>query len=169
MTTYAVSPEEVLAQKPVLRIATAQDLDGIVTLVNHAFADENPYLLKDRTDLDEIRDFMQKGQFLLWEEAGKLIGLIYAEIRGQGRGYLGLLSVDPTKRRDGIGKQLLLEGEEFCRSHGCRFVEGTVINKRPDLLDRYKRRGFRVVSEIPGDRSGHVEGGYSLILIEKDL
>jgi GNAT superfamily N-acetyltransferase len=169
MTTDVASPEELLAQKPFLRIATDQDLESIVALINHAFADENPYLLKDRTGLDEIRDFMHKGRFLLWEEEGKLIALIYAEIRGQGRGYLGLLSVDPTKRRDGVGRQLLLEGEDFCRNHGCRFVEGTVINKRPDLLDRYKRRGFRVVSETPGDRLGHVEGGYSLILIEKDL
>ncbi|MBB5331736.1 GNAT family N-acetyltransferase [Tunturiibacter gelidoferens] len=169
MTTHVASPEGALAQKLYSRIATAQDLDRIVTFINRAFADENPYLLTNRTDPEEIISLMQKGHFLLREEAGKLVGLIYGEIRGHSRGYLGLLVVEPTKRRDGIGKQLLVAGEDFCRQHGCRFVEGTVINRRPDLLERYKRRGFRVVGETPGDRSDHVQGGYSLILIEKDL
>ena len=65
--------------------------------------------------------------------------------------------------------QLLAAGEDFCRQRGCQLVEGTVINWRPDLLERYKRHGFRVVGEAPGDRLDHVEGGYSLISIEKDL
>jgi len=169
MTTPVATSEKSFAQQYYSRIATAQDLHGIVALINCAFADENPFLLQDRTNLEEISDFMQKGHFLLLEEAGKLIALIYAEILGGGRGYLGLLVVDPAKRRDGIGKQMLLAGEDFCRHHGCRIVEGTVLNRRPDLLERYKRRGYRVVGETPGDRPGHVDGGYSLILIEKDL
>jgi GNAT superfamily N-acetyltransferase len=169
MTTPLASTEELSTQHFYSRIATAQDLDSIVKLINYAFADENPYLLDNRTDAEEIGSLMQKGSFLLREEAGEMIALIYAEIRGQGRAYLGFLVVDPAKRRDGVGKQLLLAGEDFCRQHGCRVVEGTVINHRPDLLERYKRRGFRIISETPGDRPSHVAGGYSLFLIEKDL
>ena len=138
MTTHFAIPEELSDQHFYSRIATAQDLDSIVKLINYAFADENPYLLENRTNAEEIKSLMQKGSFLLLEEAGKMIALIYAEILGQGRGYLGLLVVDPAKRRDGIGKQLLLDGEEFCRQHGCRVVEGTVINHRPDLLSERK-------------------------------
>jgi N-acetylglutamate synthase-like GNAT family acetyltransferase len=122
MTTHIASTQEPLEQKFYSRIATTQDLNGIVTLINRAFANENPYLLTDRTDLDEIRGLMQKGHLLLREEAGKLIALIYAEIRGQSRAYLGLLVVEPTKRRTGIGKQLLLAGEHFCRQHGVAVV-----------------------------------------------
>jgi GNAT superfamily N-acetyltransferase len=169
MTTSIATAEKSCAQKSYSRIATDRDLHDIVRFINCAFADENPFLLKDRTGPEEIGDFMRKGHFLLLEEAGKLIALIYAEILGGGRGYLGLLVVDPVKRRDGVGKQMLLAGEDFCRQHGCRVVEGTVLNRRPDLLERYKRRGFRVFGETPGDRPGHVDGGYSLILIEKDL
>jgi GNAT superfamily N-acetyltransferase len=152
-----------------LRIAQESDLHAIVSLINRAFADENPYLLSNRVDDDEIRDYMQKGHFLLHEARGEIVSLIYAEIREAGRGFLGLLVVDPVRRRSGLGKQLLTAGEDYCRQQGCRLVEGLVINKRPDLIERYKRFGFRVVEEIPGDRPGHVEGGYSLILIEKDL
>jgi GNAT superfamily N-acetyltransferase len=169
MTSHITSTEEFSAQGLHTRIAEDRDLASIVSLINYAFADENPYLLQDRVDFEEIRGLMQRGNFLLVEETGKIIALIYAEVLGQGRGYLGLLVVDPTKRRDGLGKRLLLAGEDFCRQRGCRFIEGTVINRRPDLLERYKRRGFRVVGETPGDRPNHVNGGYSLILIEKEL
>lgn len=151
------------------RMATEEDVPSMVSLVNRAFADDNPFLLTNRIDTDEIRGLMQKGHFLLLEAAGTMLSLIYAEIRDEGRGYLGLLVVDPTKHRSGLGGQMLCAGEEFCRERGCRVVEGTVIDRRPDLLERYQRFGFRVVGELRGDRSGHVEGGYSLILIEKDL
>jgi N-acetylglutamate synthase-like GNAT family acetyltransferase len=128
MTPHITSSEELSAQGLHTRFAKAQDLANIVSLINYAFLDENPYLLRDRVDFEEIRGLMKKGSFLLVEEAGKIIALIYAEILGQGRGYLGLLVVDPTRRRDGVGKQLLLDGEDFCRQYGCRLVEGTVIN-----------------------------------------
>jgi GNAT superfamily N-acetyltransferase len=169
MTTQVASFEEVFIQKSHSRIATTEDLHSIVSFINRAFLEGNPFMLEDRVDLDEIRDFMQKGSFLLLEDAGKIFAVIYAEIRGLGRGYLGLLVIDPEKRRSGVGRDLLLSGEDFCRRRGCSIVEGTVINRRPDLLERYKRQGWRVIGETPGSRTGCVQGGYSLILIEKNI
>lgn len=162
-------PSELLLELQDLRIAQQDDLHGIVSLINRAFADENPFLLSDRVDDEEVQDLMNKGHFLLHEVEEKIVSLIFAEIREAGRGYLGLLVVDPANRRSGLGKQLLSAGEDYCRQRECRMVEGLVINKRPDLIERYKRFGFRVVAEIPGDRPGHVQGGYNLVLIEKNL
>lgn len=167
--TIELHPSQPLQEQLSLRVAKQDDLHEIVSLINRAFADENPFLLTDRVDDEEIQDLMQKGHFLLREMEGKIVSLIYVEIREAGRGYLGLLVVDPANRRSGLGRHLLNAGEEYCRQRGCRLVEGLVINKRPDLIERYKRFGYRVVSETPGDRHGHVQGGYNLILIEKDL
>jgi N-acetylglutamate synthase-like GNAT family acetyltransferase len=168
MTTALVCPDRLLEQS-YSRIAEESDLHSIVSLVNRAFADENPVLLADRVDHDEIRELMRKGHFLLLEKEGEIIALIYAEIREDRRGYLGLLVVDPVRRRSGLGKQMLCAGEQFCRQQGCSLIEGVVLNRRPDLLERYLRFGFRIAGEIPGDRQDHVDGGYNLILIEKDL
>jgi len=168
MKTALGSPE-LFVEQPYPRIAKEVDINPIISLINRAFADDNPFLLKDRVDIDEVRHLMRKGHFLLLEVEGSIISLIYAEIREDGRGYLGLLVVDPATRRGGLGKQMLYAGEDFCRQRGCRLIEGVVIDRRPDLIERYKRFGFRVVREAPGDRPGHVDGGYSLILIEKDL
>jgi GNAT superfamily N-acetyltransferase len=167
-TTDSFSPES-LTEQLYSRPATIDDLYSIVSVINHAFADENPFLLKDRVDLEEIQRLMLKGEFLLFEEAGKIVSVIYVEIREHGRGYLGLLVVDPAKRGNGVGRQMIQDGEALCRQRGCRLVEGVVINRRPDLLERYKRYGFRVVGELPGEQPLHVQGGYSLTLIEKDL
>lgn len=156
-------------EQPYSRIAEEADLDSIVSLINRAFADDNLFLLKDRVDIDEVRNLMRKGHFLLSEIEGKIISLIYAEIREGGRGYLGLLVVDPTRHRGGLGKQMLCAGEEFCRQRGCRLIEGVVINRRPDLIEWYMRFGFHIVGEVPGDRTDHVDGHYSLIHIEKYL
>lgn len=168
MTTALVCPDRLLEQS-YSRIAEDSDLHSIVSLINRAFADENPFLLTDRVDHHEILELMSKGHFLLFEEEGKIIALIYAEVRENRRGYLGLLVVDPSRRRSGLGKQMLCAGEQFCRQHGCSLIEGVVLNRRPDLLERYRRFGFRIAGEIPGDRQEHVDGGYNLILIEKDL
>jgi GNAT superfamily N-acetyltransferase len=169
MTTQTSIQEKHLSQQLFSRIATTHDLGSLVSLINQAFLDENPHLTKGRSSTEEIAHCLEIGHFLLTEEEGEIVGLIYAEIRGQGRGYLGLLSVDPTKRRSGIGTQLLRAGEQFCKQHGCRLIEGTVINLRPDLLERYKRYGFRVAGEVSGDHRDRVDRDYSLILIEKDL
>ena len=169
MTTQPFLQEDHLSQQLFSRIATPHDLDSLVTLINQAFMDENPHLIAGRTNTQEIAELLKIGHFLLIEEEDKIIGLIYAEIRAEGRGYLGLLVVDPTKRRSGLGRQLLQAGEQFCKQKGCRLVEGTVINLRPDLLDRYKRLDFRVTGEIPGVHPDRMDRDYTLILIEKDL
>ncbi|ADV80861.1 GNAT family N-acetyltransferase [Terriglobus saanensis] len=168
MTTQTFMQVE-LSPQLFSRIATKQDLSLLVSFINQAFKDENPFITESRTNMEEIAHFLEIGHFLLIEEEGETSGVIYAEIRKEGRGYLGLLVVNPKNRRSGMGKQLIHAGEQFCKQHGCRLIEGSVMNLRPDLLERYKRYGFRVVGEIAGVHRDRVDRDYSLILIEKDL
>jgi N-acetylglutamate synthase-like GNAT family acetyltransferase len=150
------------------RIATLHDLNSVVALINHAFLDENKFARGERTNSDEIKSHMQKGHFLLFEEEKQLLGVIYAEIRGDGQGYLGLLAVDPKMRRRGIGKQLHLAGEQFCRERGCRTVEGTVVSLRTDLLARYMSRGYRVTGQFSLEHPS-LGGKCNLVQVEKLL
>lgn len=169
MTVKTAFPDKLSSQQLYTRMATPDDLDAVVNLINHAFWDENKtYARGYRTDSDETKSHMQKGHFLLFEEEGQISGLIYAEIREKGRGYLGLLAVDPKMRRLGVGKQLLLAGEQFCRERGCQTVEGTVVSLRTDLIDRYMRRGYRVTGQFSLDHPS-LGGKRDLIVVEKDL
>jgi N-acetylglutamate synthase-like GNAT family acetyltransferase len=128
MTPQTALPNELSSQRFYTRIATPGDLDSIVELINFAFIDENKDMQGNRTDPNEITSYMQMGHFLLFEEEGHILGVIYAEIREEGLGYLALLATDPQIRRRGVGKQLLLDGEQFCRERGCQVVEATVVS-----------------------------------------
>lgn len=160
-----------LASTPSLysRLATPADLDLLVCFINETFVHDNYFKRTTRTSHELIAGYLKKGQFLLLEEDGKLIGLIYAELRGEERGYLGMLAVDPEKQRSGIGRQLLQAGEDFCREHGCRVVDASVVSLRPDLVTRYQQLGYRVVGEAPYERPEVLLQPCHFILLEKDL
>jgi ribosomal protein S18 acetylase RimI-like enzyme len=168
VTPQTAFPNELPSRRFYTRIATPDDLDSIVELINFAFMDENKDMRGNRTDPNEITSYMQKGHFLLFEEEGHSLGVIYAEIRGEGRGYLALLATDPKMRCRGVGKQLLLAGEQFCRQRGCQIVEGTVVSFRQDLVDRYLRRGWRVTGQISIDHPS-LGGKCDLVVVEKGL
>ena len=95
----------------------------------------------DRTNPDKVRELLQKGKFLLVEQAGALAGCVYVELRGE-RGYFGLLAVDPGFQRSGLGSRLVAAAEEYCRAADCRFMDLTIVNLRTELPGFYHRLGY---------------------------
>jgi N-acetylglutamate synthase-like GNAT family acetyltransferase len=83
------------------RTAQLDDAENIARLVNAAFRPERFFVAADRTNPEKVRALMQKGKFLLTEEAGVLTGCVYVELRGE-RGYFGLLAIDPALQRSGL-------------------------------------------------------------------
>jgi GNAT superfamily N-acetyltransferase len=152
------------------RLATDEDLDVIVKLINDALAkDTYPFKGKYRTDQEEIVRYLETGYFLLFELDNDLVGIIYAELRSQQRGYLGMLTVNPEMQGLGIGQQIRRAGEEFCREHGCRVVEGVTPSFKRDLTASHQRAGYRIVGEVPYERPELLVQPASLFQIEKDL
>ena len=143
------------------RAASLHDVERIVSHINLAFAQENPFMLKERTDAEEIAELIQKGNFLLLEEEGAIQGLIYVELHDGRSAYLGLLAVHPSRRRRGLGRHLLRAAEEFCSQRGHRKVHITTVSLRPDLVDRYQRFGFRIVGEVFGYFPNHIREDFN--------
>ena len=102
--------------------AQVADAEAIARLVNHAFRSEHFFIDEDRTNPDKVRELLQQGTFLLVREDGAPAGCVYAELRGE-RGYFGLLAVDPTKQRSGLGSRLMSAAEQYCREAGCQFMD----------------------------------------------
>jgi GNAT superfamily N-acetyltransferase len=134
------------------RLATAADLELLVKFINKAFARDNYFKRTERTNSQQMMEYLQKGNFLLLEEQGERVGLVYAELREDRRGYIGLLTVNSIKQGRGIGRQLMKSAEEFCRDRGCSIAEIDVINLRPELVDWYRGQGYHVVGEAPYPR-----------------
>ncbi len=128
-------------RNPRFRVAELADGQAITRLINAAFQVERFFLDADRIDIEEVRARLARGRFLLAEEDGAINGCVYVEPDGE-RAYLGLLSVEPTLQRSGMGKLLMDAAEDHCRAAGCRFMDLRVVNVREELPPFYQKLGY---------------------------
>jgi N-acetylglutamate synthase-like GNAT family acetyltransferase len=125
-----------------IRVAAATDAAKITDVINAAFRIAEGFFIDGpRISLEEVEQLLGKGAFLLAEAGETLNGCVYVELRGE-RSYLGLLSVNPTIQKSGLGSVLMLEAENYCREHGSRFMDIYIVNLRAELPDFYRRRGY---------------------------
>jgi GNAT superfamily N-acetyltransferase len=137
-----------------IRSAGSEDAENIARLVNDAFRPERFFIDADRTNPSRVRELLQKGEFLLAEDAASLVGCVYVELRGD-RGYFGLLAVDPARQRAGLGARLIAAAEDRCRAAGCRFMDLTIVNLRTDLPPFYRRLGYVENGTLPFPSDQH--------------
>src|SRR3981081_4026312 len=123
------------------RVASLADVEALARLINAAFRVEQPFIEGDRINPDGVRAYMEKGKFLLAEDATGLAGCVYVEIRGD-RGYLGLLGVDPSHQGTGLGRKLMDAAENFFRRAGCVAVDLRVVSARTPLPSFYRHLGY---------------------------
>jgi N-acetylglutamate synthase-like GNAT family acetyltransferase len=150
------------------RTAQLDDAENIARLVNAAFHVERFFIDADRTNPDKVRELLQKGKFLLVEEDGLLTGCVYAELRGE-RGYFGLLAVDPSLQRSGLGSRLVAAAEEYCRAADCRFMDLTIVNLRVELPAFYHRLGYVESGTLPFPPDHHPNQPCHLVRMSKPL
>jgi predicted N-acetyltransferase YhbS len=137
-----------------IRTAAPADAENIARLVNAAFGPERFFIDGDRTSPDKVQALLHQGKFLLAEEAGTLAGCVYVELRGE-RGYFGLLSVDPSRQRTGLGSRLVALAENYCRDASCLFMDITMVNLRTPLFAYYGRLGYVENGTLPFPKEQH--------------
>jgi N-acetylglutamate synthase-like GNAT family acetyltransferase len=150
------------------RTAQLEDAENIARLVNAAFRPERFFIDADRTNPEKVRALLQKGKFLLTEEAGVLIGCVYVELRDE-RGYFGLLAVNPELQRSGLGSRLVAAAEEYCRAARCHFVDLTIVNLRTELPAFYRRLGYVESGTLPFPSDQHPNQPCHLVRMSKPL
>ena len=153
-----------------MQLVTAQpsDAESIARLVNDAFRPERFFTEGDRTNPDKVRALFDRGKFLLLMDENTLAGCVYVEKDGE-RGYLGLLAVDPARQRSGIGTRLVSAAEDDCRSAGCRFMDLTIVNLRPELPPYYHRLGYTETGVLPFPADQHPKLPVHLVQMSKQL
>jgi GNAT superfamily N-acetyltransferase len=140
----ATSPADSLR----FRAAFLADVEALARLINNAFRVEQPFIEGDRINRAGVRAYMEKGKFLLAENAAGLAGCVYVEIRGD-RGYLGLLGVDPQRQGAGLGRKLMDAAEEFFREAGCIAVDLRIVSARAPLPSFYRHLGYLETGTAP--------------------
>src|SRR5260370_36763237 len=139
----ACSPESVQ-----IRPALPADAESLARLITEAFRVELPLIEGDRIDPRGVRAYLQKGKFLLAEDATGLAGCVYVEIRAD-RGYLGLLAVNAQRQGTGLGRKLMDAAEIFFREAGCLAVDLRVISARTPLPAFYRHLGYLETATAP--------------------
>ena len=129
-------------------MAGAADVEPLARMINAAFVVEQPFVEGDRIDPEGVREYMEKGKFLVAEDAVKLAGCVYVELRG-GRGYLGLLGVAPARQGMGLGRKLMEAAENYFREAECRGIDLRIISPRTRLPAFYKHMGYTQTGTAP--------------------
>jgi N-acetylglutamate synthase-like GNAT family acetyltransferase len=125
-----------------IRTATKADAENITALINLAFSQAEIFFVEeDRVTLEDVIEYIDKGEFLLAEDNASLLGCVYLEPRGE-RTYLGLLSVNPNLQQSGIGSLLMAEAEDRCRQRDAKYIDILIVNLRDELPNFYKKRGY---------------------------
>jgi N-acetylglutamate synthase-like GNAT family acetyltransferase len=135
----------------VIRAAGAGDVPALVALLNAAFAMEREFVDRDRTSAAEIAQLMQSGRFLVADNlGGALAACAYVELHGR-RTYMGMLAVDPSLQRRGLGRRMIAAVENCARESGCSGIDIKIVDRRVELPPLYRALGFRDNGTAPFD------------------
>jgi GNAT superfamily N-acetyltransferase len=151
------------------RLAVPDDAPALAALISLAYRVEDFFKIGDRTDAAEVREKMTHGAFIaLEDEDGTLAGSVYVTA-GNGVGYFGMLSIDPARQGQGLGKRLILEAEEHCRRAGCREMQLEVVNLRAELPPFYRRFGYVESGTRPFSETERTSRPCHFIVMSKPL
>lgn len=141
------------------RPATLDDVDRLQAFVHSAYrgdsarkgwTHEADLLDGQRTDVEALRAMIEDPAYviLLAERGDALAGCVSVTDKGDGLAYLGMLSVDPERQGEGLGRKLISAAEDEGRSRfGADRMEMTVIVQRRELIDWYVRCGYAETGE----------------------
>jgi len=87
---------------------------------------------------------------LVAEEAGRLAGAVEVRVEGA-TGYFGMLAVDASARRAGVGRALVQAAEDHCRRAGCTVMTMSTGEDRAELIPYYSKMGYRVTAIEPSN------------------
>jgi ribosomal protein S18 acetylase RimI-like enzyme len=136
----------------VIRWARAAEAGEVARIINVAFEVEREFRRGERTSASEIRELIERGEVLVDEHDGRLVGAVEVRVDGP-RGYFGMLAVDPSSRRGGVGRSLVEAAEEHCRGRGCTVMTMSTGEDRTELIPYYEKMGYRVTSIEPSASS----------------
>jgi ribosomal protein S18 acetylase RimI-like enzyme len=150
-----------------IRRATGADAGEIARIINAAFEIEREFRQGDRTSASEIHGLMNRDAFLVAEHGGRLIGAVEVRVRGE-TGYFGMLAVDASARRAGIGRALVEAAEDHCRRAGCTVMTMSTGEDRTELIPYYAKMGYTVTSIEPST-SAAFKRPIRIVKMEKPL
>jgi ribosomal protein S18 acetylase RimI-like enzyme len=82
------------------------------------------------------------GTLLVAEDAGRIVGSVMVVHDGH-RGWIYYLAVANERRKGGLGRRLVAEGEAWCRARGAPKVQLMIRPDNAAVRDFYARVGYK--------------------------
>jgi ribosomal protein S18 acetylase RimI-like enzyme len=181
-----------------ITLAEEKDIPQLVRLINAAYrgnesrqgwTHEADLIDGDlRTDEQVISTLLEReGSVILkYIDGDEIAGCVHLENQnarlagspdyyryGQGKLYLGMLSVFPTKQGKNIGKKLLAAAEEHAAKNKVNFIVMNVISVRHELIHWYEKQGYKKTGEMKpfpaGDKFGSPKQPLEFVVLEKKI
>jgi len=154
------------------RLAGPADIPALTRLINAAYEVEAFFLQAPRVSEADLQEKLASAASLFLvidgRERGTLAGAVHVELRGE-RGYFGLLSVDPARQGEGLGRRLVTAAEAHCRAAGCVALDIDVVNLRTELPAFYEKFGLLPVSTAPFPAEDRLSQPAHLVVMSKAL
>lgn len=138
------------------KTADLTHVSQITALVNSAYrgdgskvgwTTEADFLDGQRTDDLSIRSIILEPNNsieLAFEEGSlEIVGLVHLKIEKDHALYFGMLTVNPKSQSIGLGKKIISHIEAIALEKHLSKLRISVINLRVELIEFYKRRGFK--------------------------
>jgi len=164
--------------------ASVKDITEICALVNSAYrgvtsrqgwTTEADMLDGIRIDENTLTHYLNEQQSVILKctnDNDEITGCVYLKKETEHL-YLGMLTVSPRLQAKGIGKLLLKAAEEKAIQSGCRSIVMTVISGRSELINWYKKHGYRetgIKQPFPKDiKFGKPKFPLEFIIMEKSV
>lgn len=166
------------------RFALKYDAEEISRLVNDAYrpksnsqgwTHEAELISGDRINAQQIEKLLQpKSSILLACLSEKIIACVHVE-NSADHVYIGMLACEQNYQGQGIGKEMLFQAEQYAFAHfKAKLFKMKILSSRPELLDFYQRRGYRLSGEVEEFHSNENVGfalvtGLKIIGLEKNF
>jgi ribosomal protein S18 acetylase RimI-like enzyme len=168
-----------------ISIATLQDVNAIVVLLNSAYRGEDSkkgwtteadlIAGEVRTSNESLEKVMEQPDSVVLkftDENNAIVGCVNLQ-KHDAKIYLGMLSVSPFLQNAGIGKQLLAAANEYALQQNCTSIYMTVITHRTELINWYNRHGYSDTGErkpfVEDNETGKHLQKLEFMVLEKNI
>lgn len=146
-----------------LRLATANDIETLVSIINQAYSYIEEARGAPRTNRDHLNQRISKTNFfVVVNSVGAIVGCFYTEPQATSL-LFGMLALIPKQRGTGLGKAIAKAVEEYAKNTRYKTVMLDYMSVSPWLKKYYESYGF--------SENGQIEhwGTIDLIRMSKDI
>ena len=141
-----------------IRPVCAEDAEEIAAIYNYYVRETTISFETEELSLEQMRarvvDFAAACPYLVWEEAGRVLGYAYAHPWKERAAYAHTWEVTiylhPEARGRGIGRELMAQLIPACRQAGCEVLIACITHGNETSCAFHQRLGFRQVSHFSG-------------------